>query len=98
MAEVVRAELHLEAIRGVRLGYRHHAGVVHEHVETGDHRVDLLGRGAHGAEVGQIEAHHLGLGPGRLGGHVIACDLRLGLVAAPEEHPRALGGQRFGAS
>ena len=32
MAEVVGADLHLEAVLGQRLRARHHAGVVHQNV------------------------------------------------------------------
>ena len=33
MTEVVRADLHLEAVLGQRLGARHHARVVHQDVD-----------------------------------------------------------------
>ena len=81
VAEVVRAELHLEAVLGALLGDGHHAGVVDEDVEVALPRV---GEGVDGGEVGEVELAHLGLaldgGRGRLA---------LGEIADGEDDVRA---------
>ncbi len=45
MAEVVNAELHLEAVDGLALGDAHHAGVVDEQVDRLVRGEDLFGGG-----------------------------------------------------
>ena len=58
VAEVVGAELHLEAVRGALLGHGHHAGVVDQDVEVA---LPGVGERAHGGEVGEVERADLGL-------------------------------------
>ena len=57
VAEVVGAELHLEAVLGAPLGDGHHAGVVDQDVEVALPRV---GERADRGEVGEVERAHLG--------------------------------------
>jgi len=67
VAEEVRAELRLEAVRGARLRDRHDAGVVDQDV---DPPVEAADEGSHRRQVRDIELAHLGraahLGPCRL--------------------------------
>ena len=81
VAEVVGAELHLEAVLGALLGDGHDAGVVDEDVEVALPRV---GEGVDGGEVGEVEPAHLGLAVDGGGGR-----LALGDVADGEHDARA---------
>jgi hypothetical protein len=65
VAEVVGADLHLEAVGGARLGDRHHAGVVDQDVEVA---VEPVGELVHRAEVGEVEPPDLGQARNRLRG------------------------------
>jgi hypothetical protein len=57
VAEVVRADLRLEAVGGASLGDGHDAGVVDEQVEVA---LPGLGERADGREVREVEVAHLG--------------------------------------
>ena len=81
VAEVVGAELHLEAVLGALLGHGHHARVVDEDVEVA---LPRIGEGAHRGEVGEVELAHLGLAVDGGGGR-----LALGDVADGEHDARA---------
>ena len=64
VAEVVGAELRLEAVDGGALRAGHHPGVADEHVE---HRVVLqeaVGEGADAGQVGQVELAQVEVGVG----------------------------------
>jgi len=96
VAEVVDAELHLEALRGLLLGGRHQAGVVDEDVEALVCCEELLGAVLHRLEVSEVYFEDLG----RPGG-VRFRDLRDGVVglaavSAGEDDCSAVLGQRSG--
>ena len=84
VAEVVHAELHLEAVRRGALRQRHQPGVVHQQVQHRVVRADLLRRVTHRGEVPEVEWHDLdgcSRGPSLDGG-----DRRGGLVRVPRGH------------
>jgi hypothetical protein len=62
VAQVVRAELHLEALLRTLVGDGHHARVVHEHGELVELVGQPLGARPHLVEIGQVERHDLGRG------------------------------------
>ncbi len=73
VAEVIGAELHLEAVRGGAVRDGHHARVVDQQVEAlGVAGRPRLGEAAHRAQVGQVEASHVDDGIRRRGGDVDA--------------------------
>jgi len=80
--EVIRADLHLEAVRRAPLGQRHDAGVVDEDVERA---VPAGGERAHGAEIGEVERAHLGGAGHRRSGGLAACGV------AHREHDAGAG-------
>ena len=97
VAEVVGAELALEAVLGGGLRHRHDPGVVHEDVE----RLELVGEAARRTRAprpatGGRALRTSGVGPGGLRLHRLERRRRLGRVAARQQHPGALGGQRLG--
>ena len=97
--EVVRAELHLEPVGRAPQRDRHHAGVVHQHVEPRRATPPtVVGRGRDRTEVGEVEPHHLGLGARRRRLDLVEGGRRLGLVAARHQHPAPAPGERFGAA
>ena len=57
VAEVVGADLQLEAVGGLAPRRGHHAGVVDQQVEAG--RRERLGEGAHRGQVGKVELRHV---------------------------------------
>ena len=59
VAEMIDAELRLDALRGQRQRARHHAGVVDEQVQRAARREEGRAERAHGFEVGEIERRHL---------------------------------------
>jgi hypothetical protein len=63
VAEVVGADLHLEAVGGARLRDRHHAGVVDQDVDVA---LEAVGERVHRAEVGEVEPPDLGRARDRL--------------------------------
>ena len=61
MAEVVDAELQLEALPGAALRRDHDSRVVDQQVEAIDAGAEALGEGAHVIEVGEVERAELDL-------------------------------------
>ncbi len=98
IAEVVDAELHLEALRGVAQRYGHQAGIVDQDVQAVVIVQELVGRSFHRVEVAQIHFENFDCSA-RVGGldsrHRVMC---LGSVAAGENHGGALAGKGSGAS
>ena len=87
VAQVVRPELHLEALARAPVGDGHHAGVVHEHVEVVELPDQPLGAAANVVEIGQVERHDLGRGSRRGFLDSLECHHRLLLVPAAHEDP-----------
>jgi hypothetical protein len=92
VAEVVHAELHLEALGGLPLGNHHQPGVVDEEVEAGVPAADLVRGARHGVEIGEVDLEQ----PDVRTGMERPDPLESGLAALPtartEEHLRpALG-------
>jgi hypothetical protein len=88
VAEVVGAELQLEAVRGARQRRRHDAGVVDQQAELAP---PVGGEGADRLETGQVEPADLGRPGHRRGGR-----LALVGVAHGQDHARAGRRQRLG--
>jgi hypothetical protein len=81
VAEVVGAELQLEAVRRRAVRRGHHAGVVDEHVDVA---IEAFGEGTHRGQIGEVQRANLGVAaqPGRRG-------LALGGVADGEHDVRS---------
>lgn len=95
MAEVIGAELHLEAVVRVPQRQEHHAGVVAEDVDAAVARGDVGGEAPDRCEIGEVE--RIDFDPG---GRMEPADCVRGLggargIAAAHHDGRALGGQRF---
>ena len=96
VAEVVDAELHLEAVHGAALGNRHHAGVVHQDVDpvVGGERCGPRPRAPTRANRGRggrpRARRRMGLADALLGGRGLL------LVARRHHDVRAGSGQRAG--
>ena len=89
MAQVVDAELQLEAVGGDPVRRHHDPGVVDQQVDALAGGPDLCGRRADRPQRGQIQRHHPDIGSRRRGtdpGDRVVC---LALVPAAEEQPRA---------
>ena len=87
--EVVRAELHLEAVDRATEGQRHHACAVHEQVDRAVRRGELVGERAHRGEVGEVEPCDLELGAGYVAAHPTRGILAARGIAHGEDHGRA---------
>ena len=87
MAEVVGADLALEAVDGLRVRHGHDAGVVDQHVDA----VDAVGEFAHRRQVLQVELAHLDVA-----GHARGGGVALRGVAHGEDHLGADAGQLAG--
>ena len=66
MAKVVGAELHLEAVNCLAPGDGHHAGVVHQDVETGVAGGEANGELLHRGQVSQVQVTELDVSRGTL--------------------------------
>jgi hypothetical protein len=99
VAEVVGAELHLEAVGREGARDRHDPGVVHQQVQGGVALAEGVGEGAHGGEAREVQGERLHrIRRGREGGDLLLGGARLlGIAAgqhhagaAPRERPRGL--------
>ena len=63
VAQVIDAELALEAIAGEAAGQAHHPGVVDQQIEAAVAVLQLAARGTHGGQVGQIKLQQVDRGP-----------------------------------
>jgi hypothetical protein len=59
VAEVVGAELHLEAVGRLPVRQRHHPRVVHQNVDSREAAHQGLGEAGHAVERREVERHHL---------------------------------------
>lgn len=96
MAQVVGAELHLEAVCCGLSGCIHHPGVVDQQVDALVVRLQLCRGGAHRRQRGQVKLLKLYFGAG--GGLGDACRRLLALVevAHSQHHVCTMGGKRCG--
>ena len=96
VAEVIGAELHLEAVHGLAAGQRHHPGVVDQAVQDFVLRQERRGEGAHRGEAREVERHRGDVRARAVGAE--ALDRRAGLlgVAAGDQHARAVARELAG--
>ena len=93
MAEVVDAELQLEAVGGAAVRRHHHPRVVDYQVDTLAGGPDLTGRHTDGLQRGKVQRHHPDVGARRRGTDPGDRVVRLALVPAAEDQPRAARGE-----
>ena len=95
VAEMVDAELGVEAVLGGPLGHRHHAGVAQQDVEPVVPRLDGLGGRCDRRERREVELHDLERGVRVLGQDRLPCSLGLLLVPGSHDDVRAGAGERL---
>ncbi len=94
MAEVVGAQLHLEAIGGVGEGGRHYAGIVDEDVDLVEPLARPRGRGADAFERAEIDRDRIKLRARHRGADRGHGFVKLGLITPRHHHVSALGRHR----
>src|SRR5215213_1176013 len=88
MAEMIRPDLQLEAVRRTPLRCSHHTGVIDQHAELA---LPSVGEPAYRGEVGKIELANLTITRNGVRG-----GLALSHIAYGKYHMRALFGERSG--